>query len=118
VNAFVSGGYLPATMRGKKLEGYVTIADWYSTFCGLAGVDPTDEKAKKANLPPVDSINMWEYLSGKTTTPPRDEVPIGHVTDINHGATRLNGLIMGDYKCKMRNGKYLPSHPFFCSACW
>ena len=33
VNAFVSGGYLPESMRGKKTEGYVHIADWYATFC-------------------------------------------------------------------------------------
>ncbi len=42
VNAFVSGGYLPQKMRGQKTEGYIHIADWYSTFCALAGVDPSE----------------------------------------------------------------------------
>ena len=35
VNAFASGGYLPESMHGKKTEGYIHIADWYSTFCSL-----------------------------------------------------------------------------------
>jgi len=43
VNAFVTGGYLPENMRGQKTEGYIHIADWYATFCALAGVDPTDK---------------------------------------------------------------------------
>ena len=43
VNAFASGGYLPKNMRGKKSDGYIHIADWYSTFSSLAGVDPTDD---------------------------------------------------------------------------
>ena len=48
VNAFVSGGYLPNNMRGKKSDAYIHIADWYSTFSLLAGVDPTDDQAAKA----------------------------------------------------------------------
>ena len=43
VNAFASGGYLPNNMRGKKSDAYIHIADWYSTFSSLAGVDPTDD---------------------------------------------------------------------------
>ena len=87
VNAFVSGGYLPQKMRGQKTEGYMHIADWYSTFCALAGVDPTDEAAAKANLPPIDSLNMWPLISGENMTSPRTDVPISNVT-----------LISGDYK--------------------
>ena len=58
VNAFVTGGYLPENMRGQKTEGYIHIADWYATFCALASVDPTDKRAEKAKLPPIDSMNM------------------------------------------------------------
>jgi arylsulfatase I/J len=87
VNAFVSGGYLPEKMRGQKTDGYIHLADWYGTFCAIAGVDPTDDKAAKAKLPPVDSINMWPLISGQTTTSPRTDVPISNVT-----------LISGDYK--------------------
>ena len=87
VNAFVSGGYLPQSMRGKKTEGKIHLADWYSTFCYLAGVDPTDERAAKANLPPIDSMNMWPLISGQTSESPRKDVPISNMT-----------LISGDYK--------------------
>ena len=87
VNAFVSGGYLPEKMRGQKTEGYIHLADWYATFCAIAGVDPKDERAAKANLPPIDSMNMWPLISGQTTESPRQDVPASHDT-----------LISGDYK--------------------
>ena len=87
VNAFVSGGFLPEKMRGKKTEGYIHLADWYATFSALAGVDPTDERAAAAKLPPIDSLNMWPLISGQNSTSPRTDVPISNVT-----------LISGDYK--------------------
>ena len=87
VNAFVSGGFLPEKMRGKKTEGYIHLADWYGTFCGLAGVDPTDEAAAAAKLPPVDSLDMWPLISGENTTSPRTEI---------HAS--IHALISGDYK--------------------
>ena len=67
---FVSGGFLNATSSsrgrvGTKLDGLVALADWYSTFAFLAGiVDPTDHAAAAAGLPPIDSLNLWPYLSG------------------------------------------------------
>ena len=87
VNAFVSGGLLPEQQRGKKVDGYVHLADWYGTFCSLAGVNQTDERAAKAKLPPVDSMNMWPYISGQTDKSPREDVPVN-----------INTLISGDYK--------------------
>ena len=87
VNAFVSGGYLPEKMRGQKTDGYIHLADWYGTFGAIAGIDPTDEKAAKAKLPPVDSYNMWPLISGQTDTSPRTDVPVSPDT-----------LISGDYK--------------------
>lgn len=87
VNAFASGGYLPEKMRGQKTEGYIHVADWYATFCALAGVDPTDKRAAKANLPPIDSLNVWPLISGQNSTSPRTDIPISY-----------NTLIVGDYK--------------------
>ena len=87
VNGFVSGGYLPEKMRGQKTDGYIHIADWYSTFCNLAGVDPTDERAAEAKLPPIDSLNMWPMISGQNATSPRVDIPATFST-----------LISGDYK--------------------
>ena len=87
VNGFVSGGYLPEKMRGQKTDGYIHIADWYATFCHLAGVDPTDHKAAEVNLPPIDSLNMWPMISGENSTSPRVDIPASNST-----------LISGDYK--------------------
>ena len=87
VNAFVTGGYLPESMRGQKTQGYIHIADWYATFCSLAGVDPTDEKAAAAKLPPIDSLNMWPLISGLNSTSPRTDIPVSNKT-----------LISGQYK--------------------
>ncbi|KAG5183634.1 arylsulfatase B-like protein [Tribonema minus] len=73
-NAFVAGGFLPPAMRGTVLDGFVAIEDWYVTFCALAGVDPADARAARFNLPPVDGIDVWPYLSGQTAASPRREV--------------------------------------------
>lgn len=86
-NGFINGGYLPEKMRGQKTDSYIHIADWYATFCALAEVDPTDDKAAEAGLPPIDSLNMWPMLSGETSTSPRVDIPISYST-----------LISGDYK--------------------
>lgn len=111
-NAFVSGGYIPKKMRGKKLEAFIGIEDWYgicevlrywlcndnhkskiirmlaasfaryATFCALAGADPFDIKAQEAGLPPVGSYNMWPVLSGDNTTSPRDLVILSAATPL------------------------------------
>ena len=85
VNAFVSGGLIKAAapaMVGKRLTGFVHACDWFATFCALAGVDKTDTRAALAELPPVDSLNLWPYLSGEVQHSPRTEIfadsrPIG-----------------------------------------
>ena len=87
VNAFVSGGFLPESMREQKTEGYIHLADWYATFSKLAGVDPTDEVAASAGLPAIDSLDMWPLISGQNSTSPRTDIPIS-----------LDTLISGDYK--------------------
>ena len=47
----------------------------YTTFAALAGVaDPTDHRAARASLPPVDGVDLWPLLSGQNATPPRREV--------------------------------------------
>ena len=99
VNAFVSGGFLPQSVRGTTLDGYIALCDWYTTFCYLAGVDSTDTRAAAADLPPVDGLNMWPYISGMNKTSPRDEVPLG--PQIMEGFQFPGGgagLISGDYK--------------------
>lgn len=77
VNAWVSGGYIAKTAPvrvGSRLDGVTHVCDFYATFAHLAGVDPTDHRAAAANLPPIDSLNLWPYLSGENDTSPHAEV--------------------------------------------
>jgi len=85
--AFLSGGFLPKEVRGSSIDQIVHIADYYTTFSILAGVDPVDHEAAKWGLPPVDGLDMWPLFSGQNKTSPRIEVPIGK-----------NTLIYGDLK--------------------
>ena len=68
VNALASGGALPPAVRGTLSGAFVAIEDWYTTFCGLAGVDPTDARAAAAGLPPVDGLDVWPVLSGASAS--------------------------------------------------
>ena len=104
VNGFVSGGCLPKSRRGIKLDGLVTGWDWCkrqreillqvarklclanstvmmradATFVhGIGGLDATDKEAAAAGLPAIDSVDQWSYLSGKTDTAPRTTLAIG-----------------------------------------
>eukprot|EP00750_Incisomonas_marina_P001269 INCI1106.2.p1 GENE.INCI1106.2~~INCI1106.2.p1 ORF type:complete len:597 (+),score=61.47 INCI1106.2:143-1933(+) len=111
VPAFVSGGFVPASYRGSKSNILSAVWDWYATFAGLIGVDPTDTRAENYGLPPIDSIDLSKALglrfAGKAipstlhdTSEPRDEISIG--TDLinvsGFGSTRVQGLIMQKWK--------------------
>lgn len=99
VNALVSGGFVPLARRGSSEEGLIEIADWFKTFCGLAGVDSDDERAAAANLPPVEGFDQWPLLSGANSTPPRTEVWLGdHIPegDGSSGPTIVDGIIRAD----------------------
>eukprot|EP00045_Choanoeca_perplexa_P013861 m.159069 g.159069 ORF g.159069 m.159069 type:complete len:493 (+) comp16480_c0_seq3:1-1479(+) len=87
VNAFVTGGFLPESQRGKTLTDYIHVADWYPTIAKLAGVDPSDPVS---GMPDVDGIDMWPYVSGQSTSSNRTELPL---ISGSRGA-----IIVGDYK--------------------
>lgn len=94
VVAFASGGLIPTKMRGGATDGLMHIADMYATFARLAGVDPTDERATAAGLPPIDSIDMLDVIMGNAAVSNRTELVLSAGTDL-HSA----GLIW------QRNGK-------------
>eukprot|EP01083_Nonionella_stella_P220596 789069_1 len=94
VIGMVSGGYLPSKRRGISVNGTFHIADVYSTLCAIVGIDPSDKRAKKAGLPPIDSINMWPFMTGETSISPRTEFVLASL-DIRGGG---GGLISGDWK--------------------
>lgn len=87
--AFANGGLLPDEIRGKKTEGFIHIADWYTTFCNLAGVEPSDSGPGKF---PVDGVDVWPILTGENTTSPHKEIILGYNYN-DKGA-----IIVGDYK--------------------
>lgn len=73
--ALVSGGYLPASQRGRRLDGLIHISDWWPSFVvGLAGGNASDPSAAAAGLFPVDGVDQWGYISGAVSTAPRTEV--------------------------------------------
>ncbi|KAJ8610168.1 hypothetical protein CTAYLR_008744 [Chrysophaeum taylorii] len=76
--ALLAGGFLSMSKirTPAVLEGFVHAADWLSTFAYLAGVDPTDEAARAAGLPPIDSLNVWPLITGANRTSPRVEWPL------------------------------------------
>jgi hypothetical protein len=71
--AFLSGGFLPANVRGTVNSKYIHITDWYRTFAELAGVSGDDPAE---GVPPVDSLDMWPMLSDNNVSSPRTEIPL------------------------------------------
>ena len=50
------------------------VADWYTTYAMMAGVEPTDAAGEAAGVPAVDGLNMLPLLLGTNTTSPRTEI--------------------------------------------
>ena len=88
--AWVTGGVLPPSMRGRNLSSAhpIAVCDWHSTFLALAGADGADRATtgfdgdlKSADgtlpVPEMDGIDQWPVLSGLSMTPLREEVFVG-----------------------------------------
>ena len=97
--AFANGGLLPDSMRGKTTNGFIHIADWYATFCKLAGVDPTDSGDGKF---PVDSMDAWQILTEENGASLHDEIVLGY----DFSAGRQGAIIVGDYKLIVNPQKF------------
>ena len=100
VVALLAGGALPATAP-PKFEGMVHVADWFATFAALAGIDdPFDPDAVQQDLPDIDSINMWPYLTGENgkdgLSSGRTELLLGAPEKIS--VCERAALIHGDWK--------------------
>lgn len=78
VNAFMSGGFLPESLHGTSNTGLISVADMYSTLIGLAGGSTADPLADGADppVPPVESLDMWPFLSGKVRASPRTHLQL------------------------------------------
>lgn len=91
--AWVTGGVLPPSMRGRNLSSAhpIAVCDWHSTLLALAGADGADGADETFSgpdgdvggadrtlpVPEMDGINQWPVLSGMSTTPLREEVFVG-----------------------------------------
>ena len=87
--AFVSGGLLPESRRGQSTDGFIHIADWYTTFCKLAGVDHDDTGTGKF---PVDGLDVWPIITGENEKTPHDEIVLGY------NFSNTGAIIVGNYK--------------------
>ena len=91
--AFANGGLIPDRMRGKSTQGFIHIADWYTTFCKLAGVDPSDSGKGKF---PVDGMDVWPIITGETDKTPHEEIILGYDYEDTH--LGQGALIVDNYK--------------------
>ena len=91
--AVANGGLIPDSMRGKTTDGFIHIADWYTTFCKLAGVDPSDSGEGKF---PVDGLDVWPIITGESSKSSHDEIVLGYDFDKDH--PHQGAIIVGDYK--------------------
>ena len=106
--AFANGGALPDSMRGQTSEGFIHIADWYPTFCKMAGVDSSDSGTGKL---PVDGLDVWPIISGENDTSHHEEFVLGYNFTLHVNAT--GAIIVGEYKLVVgQQGRACDSHMF------
>eukprot|EP00403_Amphidinium_massartii_P011184 CAMPEP_0178423458 /NCGR_PEP_ID=MMETSP0689_2-20121128/27699_1 /TAXON_ID=160604 /ORGANISM="Amphidinium massartii, Strain CS-259" /LENGTH=613 /DNA_ID=CAMNT_0020045053 /DNA_START=61 /DNA_END=1902 /DNA_ORIENTATION=+ len=74
--ALASGGVIPQSQWGKRLQGIAHIADWYTTLSHLAGVPFHDLKAEASGAPDVDGYDLWPWLVGQEQESPRHELAL------------------------------------------
>ena len=137
--SFVHSPLLPAHTAGSVLKGLVSLADWYATFCFLASVQPDDDAGDIATrrrarqhygaLPPpygagtfpIDSINLWPWLSGKNSTAPRQELVLGKMAGGSMIAAGGFKVVLASQTPDWWYGSYAPNctdgngaHPHNC----
>lgn len=115
--SFIGGGYLPDAVRGTSHSGYISIADWYATFCFLVGVEPGDAVAN-ATVPTTDSLNVWpSLLIPNSRTTPRTRILLSYCPDpeVNKCTANNSALIVGAYKiiCGAQEGMGYHQFPGF-----
>lgn len=67
VTAFVSGGFLPAHVRGTTSKVNSHLVDWYPTFCHLAGANPHDDPPEPPL--PTDPADPYRNIYGERSYP-------------------------------------------------
>ena len=116
--SFVSGGWLPASQRGKHLSGLVHIADVYATLCTIANSARRRSSnggcwSDEAAAPAPDSLDVSEYLLGRMPSSPR--TIIIHQLGMWRKNDRINGTSLAAIRVgewKLLVGKHSQAHWF------
>ena len=58
--AFITGGYLPKSLRGSTYNNLMAIEDWYSTFINIADINI--ESINELTNVTLNSFNMWNNI--------------------------------------------------------
>jgi arylsulfatase A-like enzyme len=114
--AFVSGGLIPAALRGTTNGVTAHVVDWWPTFAVLAGTaarddpptpplagdhaDPYRNIYGEASFPPLDGVDLWPLL----TEPGKHAIDAAHA----HLVLTKEVLIAANYKL-------LVAQPYFKS---
>ena len=59
----------------------------YATFCNIAGISSFDKKGNLTGQPPIDSLDLWPYISGEVPKSPREEVYLSGAKNSYPGVT-------------------------------
>jgi len=78
VPAFVSGGFLPDSARGRTLDGLMSLTDWYATLADISGHEVDNAGPFRSN-----SISNWKYIAGESEASARDELILLYAPDAN-----------------------------------
>jgi arylsulfatase A-like enzyme len=93
VSAFISGGAVPAAVRGTTSDSLIHEVDWLPTLLSLAGAKPSQK---------IDGVAQWEALTVPGTAPARTGLiynidPVANLSGIRY-ATRTT-LRFSEYTC-------------------
>jgi len=114
--ALVSGGFIPAHLRGTRNNHTVHIVDWYATFAALAGAEPTDNPP--VAVLPVDVSRPLRNIYGDRSFPPVDGTNIWPILTAPHNFPRIDaahpdGLVLSKEVIIAGHYKLIVGQPHF-----
>ena len=90
--AIATGGPIPSQMRGKSIQGFMHIADWYTTFCTQAGVDSRPGRF------PVNGMDVWPVITDETDKTLHEKKMLGYNFTRDIGNPSQGALFTGNYR--------------------
>jgi arylsulfatase B len=90
--AMVVSPLLPQSLQGTTSRALLTIYDWYTTFCRLAGISNLDAVDELANVAPLDGVDAWSVLVEGINGEDQIRPPSGWA---DRGGPRRNEALLG-----------------------